>query len=145
MDFFARSNTSLSFANQMKLKVRTRNNFHSPGRGISNSPGTYLGLRGNQPEHPNIICDECLQKPFVSGIRFKSLSRIDFDLCERCANLPKYSQDLLVRVPFYNKGFNREVFLSKAFEHFRSLVDGSLQRNGLVGLVHIEIIVTCEQ
>jgi len=81
--------------------------------------------RSNQVVHASVLCDECQQNPIV-GTRFKSISRIDFDLCEKCANLPKYSQELFIRVPFYKEHLNQKVFMGREFERFRRFVERNL-------------------
>ena len=42
-------------------------------------------------EHKLVQCDECFVSPII-GKRFKSVNLIDFDLCSKCVELPKYKK-----------------------------------------------------
>ena len=68
-------------------------------------------------KHTTVQCDECKQQA-ITGYRYKSVTRDNFDLCEKCANSAKYSNEAFLRLPMYNQNLSREVFSTNIFKQF---------------------------
>lgn len=76
--------------------------------------------------HQNIICDECQQSP-LTGRRYKSINRNDFDLCEKCANLPKYSHETFIRIPYYEASESQGIYSPKEFSNVMKQFIGKIK------------------
>jgi len=57
-------------------------------------------------QHYGITCDSCKCHPIV-GVRYKSVTRYNFDLCSGCYKKPQYSNELFLAVP--NTNYNHLV------------------------------------
>lgn len=64
--------------------------------------------------HHDIVCDNCGMGP-IQGVRYKSVTLNDFDLCETCANSDKYCTSTMIRIPYFNREENKTGYSQKEF------------------------------
>lgn len=80
----------------------------------------------NSAVHPHIVCDGCLMQPLV-GVRYKSVSTNDFDLCETCALSTKYRNQTFIRIPYYNEHENKNLYDVNSYPKLISIFTKNLR------------------
>ena len=88
--------------------------------------GIQLDSQNNSSVHLNIVCDECHMSPLV-GVRYKSASTNDYDLCEKCALNAKNRNQTFIRIPYYSEHENKTLYELNSFQQVTKIFNKNLK------------------
>ena len=75
--------------------------------------------------HVSISCDSCKVSPII-GNRYKSLTKADFDLCEKCRYKNQYRDVTFIQIPNYSPKEQDQVYSKPSFvpvlQHFKGRI-----------------------